>query len=75
MSDLSFQLKMDSIVCEGCGEELWIGADACPICGTTLQPGTEAEAHLYRSRVVIFKPLLERSREPVSTSVVPVTDW
>ncbi len=75
MSDLSFQLKMDSIFCAGCGEDLWIGAEACPLCGTTLQPGTESEAYLYRSRLAIFKPLLERSREPVPTSVVPVTDW
>lgn len=75
MSDLSFQLKMDSIVCECCAEELWIGAEECPLCGTTLRPGTESEAHLYRSRVAIFEPVLERSREPVTTSVVPVTDW
>ena len=75
MSDLSFQLKMDSVVCEVCGEELWIGAEACPLCSTTHQAGTESEADLYRSRVAIFKPLLERSREPVSTSTVPVTDW
>ncbi len=75
MSKFSFQLKMDSIVCEGCGEELWIGAEACPLCGTTLHAGRESEAHLYRSRVEIFKSLLEHSREPVSTSIVPVTDW
>jgi hypothetical protein len=74
MSDLSFQLKMDSIVCEGCAEELWIGAEECPLCGTTLQPVMESEAHLYRSRVAIFDPLLERSREPTPTSAVPVTD-
>ncbi len=75
MSNLSFQLKMDSTVCEGCAEELWIGTEECPLCGTTLQTGTKSEAHLYRSRVAIFEPVLERSREPVTTSVVPVTDW
>ena len=59
MSNLSFQLKMDRVFCGACGEELWIGAEACPICGTNLQPGTEADAHLYRSRVAIFEPLLK----------------
>lgn len=75
MADLSFRIKMDSIFCEGCGQELWIGADLCPLCDTSLRPGTESEAHLYRSRVEIFKPLLEHSREPIPTSAVPVTDW
>lgn len=74
MSRLSFNLKLDSIVCEGCGEELWIGAEVCPVCGTTLQPGAESEAHLYRARVAVFGPLAKRSHEPVSTSAVPVTD-
>lgn len=74
MSNLSFQLKMDSIGCGVCGEELWIGAEVCPDCGAALEPYTEADAHLYRSRIVIFKSLLDRSREPVPTSVVPVTD-
>ncbi len=71
---MSFNFKLDSIFCEGCDEELWIGAEVCPVCGTTLQPGTESEAHLYRARVAIFGPLAERSREPVPTSAVPVTD-
>jgi hypothetical protein len=75
MSDLSFQLKMDRIACRGCGENLWIGAEVCPGCGALLQPGTESDAHLYRSRVAVFGPLLEGSRKPTPTSTVPVTDW
>lgn len=75
MSDLSFQLKMDRIACSGCGEELWIGAEVCPVCCAALQPGTESDAHLYRSRIAIFGPILEGSRETTPTSVVPVTDW
>jgi hypothetical protein len=74
MSNLSFQLKMDSLVCRDCDEDLWIGTEECPDCGATLQPGTEAAAHLYRSRVAIFESLLNHSREPVPSSLVPVTD-
>ncbi|MEJ7632085.1 MAG: hypothetical protein WKF28_06220 [Rubrobacteraceae bacterium] len=75
MSDLSFQLKMDRVACPGCGEELWIGAEVCLDCGAALQPGTESDAHLYKSRVTVFGPLLEGSRRPAPTSTVPVTDW
>jgi hypothetical protein len=75
MSKLSLNFKLDSIVCENCNTELWIGAKACLVCGTTLQPGTQSDAHLYRARIAIFEPLACRSRRPTLTSVVPVTDW
>src|SRR5215218_446345 len=75
MSDLSLNLRLDSTVCGQCDTELWIGAEACPVCGVALQPGTESDAHLYRARVAIFEPLVRRSRRSTLTSVVPVTDW
>ena len=75
MSSLSFEFKMDSVVCDGCGEEHWIGVEVCPCCGAALQPGMASVAHLYRSRVAIFGPLLEACRKPDPTSVVPLTDW
>jgi hypothetical protein len=75
MSKLSLDFKLDSMICEDCNTELWIGAEACPVCGASLQPGTQSDAHLYRARIATFEPLLHRSREPVPTSVVPVTDW
>ena len=75
MSELSLDLKLDSIKCEVCDTELWIGAESCPVCGAGLQPGTQSDAHLYRARISTFESLLRRSREPIPTSAVPVTDW
>jgi hypothetical protein len=75
MSDLSLNLRLDSTACGECDTELWTGAEACPVCGVALQPGTESDAHLYRARVAIFEPLARRSHRPTLTSVVPVTDW
>lgn len=74
MSDISLSFPLDDAICEQCGAKLWIGDDVCDECNATHRPGTEAEAHLYRSRGAIFGPLLKRSKSPVPTSIVPVTD-
>lgn len=74
MSRLRFSVTFDEVACGACGATLWIGDDACHVCGTGRRPGGEAEAHLYRARVSTFGPFLDSCREPSITSAVPVTD-
>jgi hypothetical protein len=75
-STLSLNVRVDSTRCEFCGEEIWIAEETCPFCGTDRTPGTEADAHIYRSRVAVFGAAAHAFREPSdATGVVPVSDW
>jgi hypothetical protein len=73
---LSLSVRADSTECTSCAEEIWIGQETCPFCDSKREPGTEAEAHLYRSRVAVFGPAADTFREPIGqTGSVPLSDW
>jgi hypothetical protein len=75
-STLSLSVHADSARCTSCGEDIWIAEGACPFCSADREPATEAEAHLYRSRIAVFGPIAEAFRRPIGTTgVVPVSDW
>lgn len=69
-------VEADAARCASCGEEIWVAEATCPFCGAEREPGTEADAHLYRSRMAVFGPVADAFRRPIGTAgVVPVSDW
>lgn len=73
---ISLTITGDDAECESCGEELWIGEAVCPSCNTPREPGTEADAHIYRAKVAVFGQIAEEMRAPLDgEATVPLSDW